>query len=157
MQAEAIPPTVGESLARVKTVESRMRKLYAEHAAPHSVTEHVLHGGMYARTVRVKAPQAFASVLIVPPTVLIVNGDALIYSGETMREVKGYKVLPAAGGRKAVWVIRGDTEITAIFPCDAQTVEEAEKQFTSEPEMLCPLTDEDVVTITGEVVCRELV
>lgn len=146
----AIPSTTGEALTRVQAVEARMRGLYADHAASDdTVTEHLLHGGMYARTVRVKAGQGFASVTIKPPTVLIVNGHAHIYSGEGLYEIHGYQVIPASAARKAIWLIERDTEITAIFPSNAKTVAEAEQEFTSEPEMLSPLCERDVVTITG--------
>jgi hypothetical protein len=151
----AIPATTGKALANVTAVESRMRDLYAEHAAPDTtVTEHLLHGGMYARTVRVKAPQSFASVMITPPTVLIVNGSAKVYSGDHVYEIRGYRVIPASAGRKAIWIIEQDTEITAIFPTSAKTLDEAEREFTSEPGNLCPLCERDVVTITGVEPCQ---
>lgn len=151
-----IPATTGDALEKVNAVETRMRELYAKHAAPdETVTEHILHGGMYARTVRVKAPQAFASVTITPPSILIVRGKAQVFTGMQFHQIHGYKVIPASAGRKAIWIIEEDTDITAIFPCRAETVEEAELEFTTETEKLSPLCERDAVTITGVKPCQE--
>ena len=144
----SLPPTSGHALARVHAIEERMRACSAK--APETHVEHVLHAGMYARTIRCKGGQAFASVTIRPGTILIVNGWASITNGDYVLEIKGYKVIPASAGRKAIWLIREDTEITAIFPTEARTIAAAEAEFTTEPEKLSELTENDLVVITGE-------
>jgi hypothetical protein len=116
------------------------------------VTEHMLHAGMYTRTVRLPAETAAAAVLIKPPTVLIFQGTADIYSDDEVIKVTGYSVLPGSAGRKIAFVTYSDVAMSMIFPTTVRTIEEAERQFTDEHALLVPLsrTDEHRILITGE-------
>ena len=116
------------------------------------VTEHLLHAGLYTRTVRLPAGTVCAAVLIRPPTVLILMGDVDVWSNDELIQVSGYSVLPGSAGRKIAFTTLSDVAMSMIFPTDAQTVEEAQKQFTVEHELLPPLSKADVhiVLITGE-------
>lgn len=119
-------------------------------------TEHVLHAGMYARTVRLDARVAIVSVLIKVPTILTVNGKCRVFAGETWRDFDGYHVMPANAGRKMIYITFAPTEITMVFPSRAKTVEEAEREFTDEHEgLLSRQCSDDVVTITGVQSCLE--
>jgi hypothetical protein len=75
---------------------------------------------------------AFTSVLIKIPTLLIVHGDCAVLAGEKWQELSGYNVIAASAHRIQAYVTFGETEITMIFPSQAQTVGEAEKEFTDE-------------------------
>ena len=56
----------------------------------------------------------------------------------------------ARAGRKQIFVTRKPTVITMIFRTDAQTVEQAEAEFTDEAELLMSRqSDSDLVLITG--------
>lgn len=126
---KTLPPTTPEIMEKIALVEARIR--------PHEHTlrvemEHALHAGMYARTCRLAANQVITSVLIKIPTLLIVNGDCVVLAGEGWKEMKGYNVLSALARRKQIYVTLGETEITMIFPTNAQTVEEAEDEFSDE-------------------------
>src|SRR5471032_2473707 len=56
-------------------------------------TDHVLHAGMYARTVFVPAGVMITGVEIKIPTLLIIDGEATVYvDGEPMR-LSGHNVL----------------------------------------------------------------
>ena len=116
------------------------------------VTEHLLHAGMYTRTVRLPSGTVCAAVLIRPPTVLILVGEVDVWSNGELIRTSGYSVLPGSAGRKIAFVTHSDVAMSMIFPTDAQTVEEAQKQFTIEHELLPPLSKADahIVTITGE-------
>jgi hypothetical protein len=112
--------------------------------------EHILHGGMYARTARIAAGMLITSVLIKIPTMLVVNGKCCVYAGDKWYTLEGYNAMPASAGRKQIYVTLGPTEITMIFPSDAKTVEEAEAQFTDEAEqLLSRRRDGDLITVTG--------
>lgn len=115
-------------------------------------TEHIIHGGMYVRTIRLGAGVVLVGALIKVPTVLIVNGRTRVFTGEAWIELEGYHVIPARAGRKQIFVTRAETGITMIFRTDAKTVEQAELEFTDEAELLMSRThgDRDTVTITGE-------
>ena len=104
-------------------------------------TTHVLHGGMYARTVLIPAGVMITGVLIKVETILIVAGDAVVYIGEKSLALSNHSVLRGAAGRKQVFVAQTDTHLTMIFPTKASTVEEAENEFTDEPELLITRRD----------------
>lgn len=133
----------------------RVRLLEGERAALPQVpirTAHLLHGGMYARTILVPAGVLITGTLIKVATVLIVKGDALIYVGDDRPlQVAGYAVLPASAGRKQAFVALGVVHLTMIFPTRAATVEEAEREFTDETDLLASRRDglNDIV-VTGE-------
>lgn len=124
-----------------------------ENTIPFKVqTEHVLHGGMYARTIRLAPAVLIVGVLIKIPTLLIVHGDCEVFAGNRWYAIKDYQVIPTSAGRKQVYVTRGATEITMLFPTSAKTVEEAEAEFTDEAgDLLSRRKDcDDIVIITGE-------
>jgi len=99
-------------------------------------TEHILHAGLYARTVFVPAGVIITGVLIKIPTLLIVHGDALVYIGGASLRLEGYNVVPAAAGRRQVFVADSDLHLTMLFASDAASVDQAERQFTDEFEQL---------------------
>ena len=99
-------------------------------------TEHILHAGLYARTVFVPAGVIITGVLIKIPTLLIVQGEALVYIGGASVRLEGYNVVPAAAGRRQVFVAESDLRLTMLFASDAASVDQAERQFTDEFEQL---------------------
>lgn len=115
-------------------------------------TDHVIHAGMYSRTIMVPANTVITGALIKIATMLIVNGDAWVYVGDQSFRVQGHAVLPASAGRKQAFVAVADTYLTMVFPTTASTVEEAERQFTDEAEKLWSRLDtaQNRITITGE-------
>jgi hypothetical protein len=116
------------------------------------VTEHLLHAGMYTRTVRLPPDTAAAAVLIKVPTVLIFVGSARVYSDDEVIYVEGYSVLPGSAGRKIAFVTHTEVAMSMMFPTTVTTVDEAQKQFTDEYELLVPLSEADrhITLITGE-------
>lgn len=116
------------------------------------VTEHMIHGGIYTRTVRLPANTVCAAVLINPPTTLIVVGSVDIYTNGELSHVDGATVMKGSAGRKIAFTTHSDVFMSMQFRTDAKTVEEAQREFTDEHELLVPLsrTDEHVVLITGE-------
>ncbi|MEX3630324.1 MAG: hypothetical protein VB138_13585 [Burkholderia sp.] len=99
-------------------------------------TQHVLHAGMYARTIHIPAGVLLTGAVIKVPTVLVFDGHCTVYVGDRTVELDGYHVLPAEAGRKQVFLAHRDTMLTMLFPTQAQTVAEAEDQFTDEADML---------------------
>jgi hypothetical protein len=148
LAGNTLPATTPDALAQVAVLQNVL--LRAEQLAIR--TEHVLHGGMYARTIRLAPEVVLTGALIKRATMLIVNGSTAVLVGDGWAELDGYYVIPASAGRKQVFVTRGTVEITMIFPTQAKTVEGAEAEFTDEVEMLLSrrLDGHDLVTITGE-------
>lgn len=115
-------------------------------------TEHILHGGMYIRTIRLDPEVVIVGALIKVPTLLIVNGDTKVFTGASWIRLQGYNVIPARAGRKQIFATKAETYITMIFATDAKTVEHAEAQFTDEAESLMSRNhgEHDTVIITGD-------
>ena len=136
------------ALAKVTAVQDALLRMEQTKMA----VQHVLHGGMYSRTIRIPAGVALAGAFIQVPTILIINGDASAYANDQMVRFTGYQVLVASAGRKQIFIAHTDTDLTMLFATDAQTVEQAENEFTSEPHMLASRGHEDINTtiITGE-------
>ncbi|HSV48351.1 MAG TPA: hypothetical protein VLJ58_21360 [Ramlibacter sp.] len=129
MSEIALHPSDIQAIGKVRALESA---LLAQEDQVEIPTNHVLHAGMYARTVRIPAGHAVTGALIKVPTVLIVNGDVVLYTGDGTVHLTGYHVLPAAAGRKTAFAAIGDTDLTMLFPTQAATVDQAEREFTDE-------------------------
>ncbi len=87
-----IPAMSQEAIDKVRRLES------ASMGLPQVAleTRHVLHGGMYARTIHIPAGAVLTGALIKIATLLIVEGDVVVYLGEESKRLKGYNVLPPA-------------------------------------------------------------
>ncbi len=109
----------------------RLEAAALEHPQVSIAVDHFLHAGLYSRTVLVPA-----GVMITVPTLLIVRGDTTVYVGDGTMRLEGYHVVRADAGRKQAFVAHGDTHLTMIFPTQAATVEEAEREFTNEVDKL---------------------
>lgn len=148
----AVPATTPEAREILSAIEAKMRTM----PQIEPKTEHILHGGMYARTVRLDAGVVIVSVLIKVPTILTVNGKCRVFAGDSQYDFDGYSVIPASAGRKMMYATLAPTEITMVFPSKAKTVEEAEREFTDESDgLLSRQCTGDIVTITGVDSCPE--
>lgn len=123
-----IPAMTLEGIEKVRKIESLVKQLPQTDIATH----HVLHGGMYARTVVIPAGSVMTGALIKVPTILIMDGHATVTIGEESVELDGYHVLPASRGRKQVFITHKDTTLTMVYVTDAWTVQDAEEGFTDE-------------------------
>lgn len=141
-------PASREMIGKVIALENIVRQ------APQLTidTDHVIHGGMYARTITIPKGAALVGALIKIPTMVIVSGHCTVTIGDDVTELCGYQVLPASAGRKQAWVAHQDTDVTMIFPTTAKTVEEAETQFTDDANQLMSrqYSERDTFTYTGE-------
>ena len=90
----------------------------------------------------VPANHVIVGVLIKVPTQVIVAGAARVLVGDKFQSISGYNVMPGQSGRKAIFIAITDIYITMIFKTDAQTVDEAEAEFTDEIDMLASRRNE---------------
>lgn len=144
-----IAPMSAGAIANVAALEQRV--LACPQTPIH--TQHVLHGGMYARTIVIPAGVVLTGALIKIPTVLFITGDVLVYVGEGQRtRITGTAVIPASAGRKQAFVTYQDTSISMVFPTRSTNVEQAEAEFTDDSALLFSRRDADLNTeiITGE-------
>lgn len=114
-------------------------------------TSHLIHGGMYARTIFIPGGTVLTGALIKVPTVLIICGHTLVYTGDETIEFSGYNVIQASAGRKQVFWTRSDVHLTMIFPSNFKTVKDLEYEFTDESDILMSnSSDNNKIVITGE-------
>lgn len=99
-------------------------------------TEHHLHAGVYSRTIYVPAGCMVVGLKIKLDTQLIGAGHFQLTDGTTTREFKGFHVLDGYAGRRAAAYAITNSAFTMLFASKAKTVEEAENEFTDEPERL---------------------
>ena len=99
-------------------------------------TEHLIHAGMYARTIKIPANTMMSGALIKIPTIIIIDGHTLVFIGDETKELCGHHVIAGNKNRKQAFLTYKDTYITMIFPTNAKTIEDAEMEFTDEYEKL---------------------
>ncbi len=143
-----LPAMTADAISKVRRLEALSLTQCEQVEFP---TSHLLHGGMYARTLTMQAGSVLTGALLKVPTTLIVAGDCMVFIGTDVIELHGYNVLPGSAGRKQVFVALTDLAMTMLFPTQAKTVLEAEKEFTDEYALLMSNHQADVTTtITGE-------
>lgn len=99
-------------------------------------TEHRLHGGIYSRTLRVPAETLVVGLPIIVETQLVCQGHFVLTDGIQSKEFNGYHILEGRSGRRAAVRTLTDCVFTMIVATKATSVEEAENEFTNEPERL---------------------
>ncbi len=112
--------------------------------------EHIIHGGLYARTLWLPSGVTITGSLLKRATTLIVSGRAWMLINDGWAELEGYNVIPASTGRKQIFVSAGAV-MTMIYATSAKTVEEAEAELTDEADLLLSHRQSNgTTTITGE-------
>lgn len=148
----AIAPMAPEAIDKVRQLEARTAELEQVEIP----TDHVLHGGMYARTIKIPAGVLLTGALIKRATTLVISGHVTVFVGAGTIEINGYQVLPASAGRKQAFLAHADTFVTMLFPSEAASVEAAENEFTDEADRLLSRRQAcESITITGEPKCLE--
>ncbi len=147
-KSHIIKPMDERAIAYVRSIESSMMSMDQVQMPVH----HTIHGGVYTRSVRIPVGVMLAGALIRVPTTIIVNGDVTVWANHQTMRVRGYRVLIGSVGRKQVFVAHDDTDMTMMFATAATSVDEAEREFTDEWELLMSRSHPDINTelITGE-------
>ena len=140
-----IPLMSEASVAKTRELESVLLK---EPQLP-LTTKHLIHGGVYFRTIQMQADTLLAGAFIKIATTLV-SGCVTIYMTGGGVFFGGYNVLPASGGRKQAILAHTVSDLTMVFPTLATTVAEAEAEFTDELDLLVSNTGDNETTITGE-------
>ena len=145
-EAATIPAMNEDTLASVRLIESELM----ERPQVPVHTHHVLHGGVYTRSMNMPKGCVLTGALIKIPTTLIISGCVSIATGDDTLQFEGYSVVPALAGRKQVMYANEDSHLTMLFPTAAETVKDAEIEFTDEYTMLgSHKANGDTTVITG--------
>lgn len=148
VSVSALMPPSATALATLALIHERT----LEFPQCELVTEHILHGGMYARTIRLGPGTIMNGSLILAPTILIVQGSCDVLGGESVTRLEGFNVLPGMAGRKQTFLTHGPVEMTMIFPTQARTIREAEDEIFAEVDQLMSRKDgsKDRVIVTEQ-------
>ena len=111
VKTDGLPPMTPAMLNKVSAVEA-----YARTRPQVQIpVQHHLHGGTYVRTVKLPAGTMITGAHILIETSLVVNGHAIIYTGDKWVERCGYNVLAAAANRKQIFIAISDVDLTMFF------------------------------------------
>lgn len=143
-----IPAMTAQAIDKVRELEAITRDLPQVEIA----TDHVLHGGMYARTICIPAGVVLTGVFIQVPTLLVFDGNATVNAGDDAVTLVGHHVLAASAHRRQAFLAHEDTRLTMVFATRAATVAEAEDEFTDEAHLLFSRKPGAInrINITGE-------
>jgi hypothetical protein len=143
-----IPAMSSSAIAKVNALADFSR----QHDQVKIDTHHIIHGGMYARTITIPAGVMLTGVLIKVPTVLVLNGDCTVFADNKSYRLSGFHAIPASANRKQAFIAHSDTSMTMILASDATTVAQAENQFTDEGDELFSRNEDarNFINITGE-------
>lgn len=147
--SENVIPSMGVmAIDKVRALETEMRKMPQGPVDTH----HVLHAGQYARTVMIPAGTLITGALIKIATILIVCGDCTVFVGDDVVRLTGYNVMATGARRKQAFIAHSDTYLTMVFATKAETIEQAEDEFTDEGDMLLSRSEvgRNTILITGE-------
>lgn len=147
-QADMIRSMSAAAIGKVRALE----EVTAEMEQAEITTWHVLHGGMYSRTIEIPAGVLLTGALVKVPTVLMVSGDVSVYANDQEVRITGHAVIPASANRKQAFIAYENTWLTMTFKTDARTVEDAENEFTEEADRLMSRHEmaTNHINITGE-------
>lgn len=99
-------------------------------------TTHLVHGGMYARTILIPAGTLLTGALTNQDNVCVVHGDITVTTDEGVQRLTGFHVLPARAGAKRAGVAHADTWWTTLWTTDLTDITEIETVLTDEADLL---------------------
>lgn len=145
-----VPAMTPEAIDKVAAAEEQMGEMPQVEIR----TDHLIHAGLYARTIDIPAGTLLTGARITRPTVLVSMGDCTMWTGdnEARMRLRGKQVIAASAGRKQLIYAHEDTRLTMLFASQAESVEQAEDEFTDEADRLASRARADLqtITITGE-------
>ena len=99
-------------------------------------TQHLIHGGIYARTVLIPADTVITGALMAVDNVCVMCGDITVTTDAGTQRLTGFHVLPAIAGFKRVGVAHADTWWTTLIPTQLTNTHDIEDAATHEASSL---------------------
>lgn len=99
-------------------------------------THMMVHGGMGARTLFLRAGTVLTGALTNHDNICVVVGDIVVTTDAGPRRLTGYNVLPAVSGFKRAGYVLADTFWTTVWPTSFTDCIAAENDMTDEADML---------------------
>lgn len=98
--------------------------------------EHLVHGGMYARTALIPANTVLTGAQTNADNICVVCGDITVTTDDGVKRLTGFHVLPASAGAKRAGLAHADTWWTMLARTDLQDVSDIEEALTGEADLL---------------------
>lgn len=99
--------------------------------------KHDICGNLYSRYCLVPKDVVIVGALLKVPTLLIVNGDCIVYDGQKTQRITGYKMLQGQAYRQSAFRALQDTQLTMLAVVQGcSTVEEAQRYITDQSALL---------------------
>lgn len=95
-------------------------------------TEHVVFGGMCARTIFIPAGTVLTGALTNIDNTCVISGDITVTTDEGPQRLTGVHIIPAAAGSKRAGVAHADTWWTTIHVTDLTDIQAIEDEMTDE-------------------------
>lgn len=95
-------------------------------------TEHVVHGGMCARTILIPAGTMLTGAMTNCDNICVVQGDITVSNDGSTQRLTGFNVLPAHAGHKRAGLAHVDTYWTMIWPTELTDIQAIEDEMTDE-------------------------
>lgn len=99
-------------------------------------TEHVVHGGMCARTILIPAGTVLTGALTNCDNICVMQGDISVTTDDGTVRLTGFHVLPAQAGFKRAGWAHSDTYWTTVWPTQLTDIAAIEDEMTSESSLL---------------------
>lgn len=145
IKANKIQPITKEDMDLVLALENEVKKLPQMNV----VTHHTLHAGVYTRTALLKKGTVSTGSFMKIPTTILINGNLRFLVGKKVHNIIGFKAIPACANRKQFAYAIEDTYITMLFKTNANTIDEAEEEFTDDFEFLISRNTNSINIIGG--------
>ena len=99
-------------------------------------TEHVISGGMYARTITIPAGTVLTGAAHKTDHINVCMGDVEVLTDDGPKRLTGLHVLPTKAGMKRAGYTYAETRWTTTCRTQQTTVETAEDELVEQPERL---------------------
>lgn len=124
----AILPTGMPDPERVRALEAALIGL----PQVDLLTKHLVHGGLYARTILIPAGTVLTGALTKRANVCVVFGDITVTTDDGTQRLTGFHVLPAQPGAKRAGVAHADTWWVTLMRTDVVDLDDIEREMTDE-------------------------
>lgn len=131
MLPQAILPTI-PTRGEIERLEREVARL----PQVDLMTEHVLSGGVYARTIYIPAGTVLTGAVHKKDHVNVVIGDITAWTEEGMKRFTGHHVLKSRAGTKRAGYAHATTIWTTFSHTDQTDIEAIEQELVEEPEKL---------------------
>ncbi len=125
-----------DGIARQQVAIRKVERHLLELPQCHMATTHVVHGGMYARTIFIPAGTMLTGAEMLKDNICVVCGDITVTTHDGAKRLTGFHVIPANSGLKRAGLAHADTWWTSIWKTDRTEVKDIEDEATNEANML---------------------